>query len=185
MRLVRWLFLAVVVLGLLSACTGASSGARSTAAPGRLATAQAQPPAPLVGRLAPEFSVARLNGEGPLTLGELRGRPVVLNFWATWCGPCRLEMPELDAVYRARKGGIAIVGVQIQDDSGDARAFLQEVGVMFPVARDADGQVQAAYLKRTALPTTFFIDRDGIVRYVQVGPMTSAFIQERLRELES
>ena len=177
------LFVSLLVVGALGGCGVSAARPEPTSSEG-LATAQALPPAPLVGRMAPDFTLPRLNGGGDdLSLSNFRGRPVVLNFWATWCGPCRLEMPELEEAYRASGGDLVVVGVQVRDDAGDPAAFLQEVGVTFPVVRDAEGSVQALYLKRVALPTTFFVDRDGLIRYVQVGPMTKTFIEERVREV--
>ncbi|HYN89923.1 MAG TPA: TlpA disulfide reductase family protein [Ardenticatenaceae bacterium] len=175
--------ISALLLLLLSACARQGTVPVSGDAAQQLATAQALAPAPRTGRLAPDFTAPGIQGAEEIHLGMLRGRPVVLNFWATWCEPCRAELPELEAVYREHGGELAVVGVQIEDDDGDATAFLEEAGVSFPVARDLDGGVQALYLERVALPTSFFIDRDGLIRHVQVGPMNKAFIEERLREL--
>ena len=143
------------------------------------------PPSPRQGFSAPDFSVELLNG-GQVTLSELRGQPVVLNVWATWCPPCRQEMPALEKVYNDFKGqGLILIGLNLtsQDSEKDVIAFVQEFGLSFPVALDRDGTVQRKY-KISGYPTTFFIDREGIIRSVVVGgPMSAALIQSKVEDL--
>jgi peroxiredoxin len=121
------------------------------------------------GALAPDFLLERLDA-GELRLSELRGRPVVLNFWATWCKPCRQEMPRFVEAYdRHRQEGLEIVAVNLQEGKSIAAPFVDDFGVEFPVVVDRDGEVGDRY-RLLGLPTTFFIDRDGIIRGMYTGP---------------
>jgi len=143
------------------------------------------PPSPRQGFSAPDFSVDLLNG-GQITLSGLRGQPVVLNVWATWCPPCRQEMPALEKVYNDfKEQGLVLIGMNLtsQDSEKTVAAFVQEFGLSFPIALDRDGTVQKKY-KISGYPTTFFIDREGTIRSVVVGgPMSAALIQSKVDEL--
>ncbi|MEO5886773.1 MAG: TlpA disulfide reductase family protein [Anaerolineales bacterium] len=143
------------------------------------------PPNPKEGFAAPDFTLDLLDG-GLLTLSELRGHPVVLNFWASWCLPCRSEMPAIEKVYqRYKDAGLVVIGLNLtsQDSESDVRAFVQEFGVTFPVALDRDGSVRDRY-QLLGLPSTFFIDQRGIIRSVVVGgPMSEAIIQSNIEDL--
>ena len=116
------------------------------------------------GAVAPAFSALPYRGTAPVTLAQFRGHPVVLNFWASWCPPCRAEMPALEAAYqRYRARGVVVIGIDGASDTMSAsRRFLMDRGVTYPVGRDNRGQVAAAY-RVTAFPTTFFITAGGRV----------------------
>jgi peroxiredoxin len=121
------------------------------------------------GALAPDFLLGRLDGS-ELRLSDLRGQPVVLNFWATWCAPCRKEIPQfVDASERFRDQGLVVVGVNLQEGKSIVRPYADDFGMDFPIAIDVDGEVGDAY-RLLGLPVTYFIDRDGIVRSVFTGP---------------
>lgn len=138
-----------------------------------------------VGEPAPTFRLPATDGS-VVDLSEMKGQVVVLNFWATWCAPCRVEMPELQAAYQAnQEDGLRIVAIEIRASGSaeESAGLLEERGVRFPNVRDASGLMEERFIRRPAWPTTIFIDREGIVRYVQVGPMTKEFIEERLSEL--
>ncbi|MER2599072.1 MAG: TlpA disulfide reductase family protein [Caldilineales bacterium] len=146
------------------------------------APASALPPAPAVGHPAPDFTLPMLQSDA-LTLADLRGQPVVLNFWASWCGPCRAEMPELQRLHeRLAASGVAVVGVNQGESASTAATYFQTLGLDFPVALDERTGVSQLYLVNS-LPTTFFIDRDGIVRNVFIGPMTDAVLTQTLRSI--
>lgn len=126
---------------------------------------------PIVGRAAPAFDLETLDG-GRLTLAELRGSPVVLNFWASWCIPCREEAPLLTAAARDYEAdGLRVIGVVYQDSAESARDFMARYGQTYPGLLDPDGRTAIDY-GVFGIPETFFIDRDGIVRSRQVGAVT-------------
>ena len=121
------------------------------------------------GELAPNFSAPRFGG-GTLSLMDLRGKGVVMNFFASWCTPCRLEAHGLEATYRKYLArGIVFLGVDIrQDDWDDAHDFLEKFGITYPVIRDVNGEI-AQKFQLLGLPTTYFVDKHGVVRARFVG----------------
>jgi peroxiredoxin len=141
--------------------------------------------APRTGFLAPDFTLDLLGG-GQVTLSELRGQVVVLNLWASWCPPCRAEMPALERTYQAYQDqGVIILGVNstIQDDEGQAAAFVQEYNLSFPIPLDRAGTVSEQY-DLNGLPTTFFIDRQGVIRAVMVGgPLSEATLTSTIEQI--
>jgi peroxiredoxin len=149
------------------------------------ATTQGAIPAPQKGFLAPDFTLATAEGK-MVRLSELRGRPVVLNIWASWCPPCREEMPALERVHQAYQGqGVVILGLNstFQDSREDALAFAAGQGLSFPILFDEQGQATRLYQVR-ALPTTFFIDAQGIIQEVIAGgPMAEALLRIRVEQL--
>ena len=143
------------------------------------------PPNPKAGFAAPDFTLDTLDG-GPLTLAEMRGQPVVLNLWASWCLPCRSEMPAIEKAYqRYKDAGLMVIGLNMtsQDSESDVRAFVQEFGLTFPIVLDRDGSVQSRY-QLLGLPSTYFIDQKGIIRSVVVGgPLSEGTIQSNVEDL--
>ena len=122
----------------------------------------------LTGKPAPDFALKSSTGEN-LRLSEFRGDVVMINFWATWCGPCRQEMPLLDQLYsRYERVGFNLLGVNIDDDSNRAMNMIRELGVSFPVLFDARKEVSKLY-DVDAMPVTVLVDREGNVRYVHQG----------------
>lgn len=122
----------------------------------------------LTGQAAPDFVLKSSSGEN-LRLSEYRGDVVMINFWATWCGPCRQEMPLLDDLY-ARYGrvGFSLLGVNIDDDARRAMQMIDELGVNFPVLFDDTKEVSKLY-RVEAMPVTVLVDRTGTVRHVHHG----------------
>ncbi len=122
----------------------------------------------LAGKPAPDFALKSSTGAN-LRLSEYRGDVVMINFWATWCGPCRQEMPLLDQLYsRYQRVGFSLLGVNIDDDSSRAMDMIHELGVSFPVLFDARKEVSKLY-DVDAMPVTVLVDRDGNVRHVHKG----------------
>jgi peroxiredoxin len=120
------------------------------------------------GTRAPDFTLRRGEG-GNLRLAEQRGRVVMVNFWATWCAPCRQEMPHLEAIHQKyRNAGFVLLGVSVDDDVKKAVDVAAQLGVTFPILLDTDKQVSRSYDLRT-MPSTVLIDRDGQVRFVHRG----------------
>lgn len=120
------------------------------------------------GQPAPDFALKSASGEN-LRLSEYRGDVVMINFWATWCGPCRQEMPLLDELYtRYQRVGFNLLGVNIDDDSAGAMRMVEELGVNFPVLFDSRKEVSKLY-EVEAMPTTVLLDREGRVRHVHHG----------------
>lgn len=118
--------------------------------------------------VAPDFTLKSNSGEN-LKLGEYRGDVVMINFWASWCGPCRQEMPLLDELYqRYQKLGFTILGINVEKDPDKALAMLKDVPVGFPVLFDGDSAVSERY-HLVAMPTTVLVDRDGNMRYQHLG----------------
>lgn len=150
------------------------------------------PVAPEMGSTAPEISLQQLeNGQAgkAVKLSDLRGEPVVVNFWATWCEPCRAEFPEFDAVYREYRESkqLQVIGVNVQDGSTPAQVqqFIAAMGVIYPIwlTGPEDYSVEKAY-KIQAMPTTVFIDRRGVIRQIRIGgPLTREYLQEQLEKI--
>ncbi len=117
---------------------------------------------------APDFTLKSVAGPN-LRLQEQRGQVVMINFWATWCGPCRLEMPHLNRIYdKYRSTGFVLLGVNIDDDPRAAADLAAKLGLRFPVLLDTDKKVSRVY-DMSAMPATLLVDRDGRVRYIHRG----------------
>ncbi len=143
---------------------------------------------PLIARQAPSFTLP-LFGGGTIRLEDLRGKVVFLNFWASWCPPCRAEAKTLEAAWQQYKDQeVVFLGIDIQDTDQDARAFLKEFGITYLNARDASGKVAIEY-GVWGIPETFFIDPQGRITYKQVGalgrPIITAKLDEALRGIVS
>ena len=131
---------------------------------------------------APDFTLARPDG-GEIRLSELRGQVTLLDFWASWCRPCRDEAPALAQAYQEyRERGVEFIGVNLWDDPSDARRFLQEQGHQYPNGIDADGKIAISYGVR-GIPEKFFINRHGQIVRKFSGPMTLELLRQILDEL--
>ncbi len=127
--------------------------------------------APKVGALAPGFTLPTLDGQ-TVSLDEMRGQPVVLNFWATWCRPCCMEMPYLQEAFNQKGEEVRFIAINLGESEGRAREFAQDMGISFIIALDQNGGVGSAYNIR-GIPTTFFIDKKGIICHIRGGAFGS------------
>jgi cytochrome c biogenesis protein CcmG/thiol:disulfide interchange protein DsbE len=135
-------------------------------------------PYELIGKPAPTFTLRRLDTGAPLSFEQMRGRPVVVNFWASWCAPCRAEHGVMHWASQKFGQQVQFVGIVYEDSEPKARAFLKANGVPFPEVVDPDSRIARAY-GVTGVPETFFIDSAGSIHGKHIGPITQeAFIQE-------
>jgi cytochrome c biogenesis protein CcmG, thiol:disulfide interchange protein DsbE len=144
--------------------------------------------APRVGEQAPDFVLRSLDGS-VVRLSDLRGKVVLVNFWATWCGPCKAEMPDLQAVYEQHKDQLIVLAVNAESASVEETRrlvtdFRDELNLTFPIVLDTpEGAVFNQY-KLQGLPDSFFVDRNGIIRSVSIGPMNKETILKKLEETQ-
>lgn len=129
--------------------------------------------------MAPEIALLTLQGNRA-ALSELRGQVVLLNFWATWCGPCRLEMPAIQASYN--DGGFAVLAIDFNEPAQRVQDFADDLHLSFPVLLDPGGEVQALYRVR-GYPTTFFVDEDGVIQILHIGEMSEETLDAYLVQM--
>lgn len=174
----NWMLFSMIVLA-------ASLGWTALTAPVGGATTNGQIPAPREGFMAPDFTLLDAQGVA-VRLSDLRGQVVLVNLWASWCSPCKAEMPAMQKVYddyAARGFTILAVNTTFQDTQENALAFAASRGLTFPILWDTDGGVSQQYQVR-AMPTSFFVDREGIIRRaVFGGPMPEALLRAEVEKL--
>ncbi len=141
--------------------------------------------APQAGFAAPDFTLRTSVGE-EYKLSKLKGNAVLVNLWATWCPPCRAEMPAIEKMYQEYKDqGLVVLAINMtyQDDPASIPLFIQEYGLNFPVLLDETGAVGAAYQLRS-LPSSYFINRTGVIQEVVIGgPMSEALLRTRIEQI--
>ncbi|MBI4667559.1 MAG: TlpA family protein disulfide reductase [Nitrospinae bacterium] len=126
-------------------------------------------PSPMEGKPAPQFSLTTIDGK-PMRLADYRGKVVFLNIWATWCPPCKQEMPSMQALYEHFKGkDFAMLTISIDEKKEDVPPFMKELGLTFPVAVDPEQKVVSQY-GITGVPETYIIDKEGVITHHIVGP---------------
>ena len=138
--------------------------------------------APEAGRPAPGFTLPHLNSDEEVSLASFRGKAVVLNFWASWCGPCKDEAPLLESAWnRYKDHGVVVLGVDAQDFDVDAQRFVDRAGITYPVVRDKHGSTLGHY-GVTGFPETWFIDAQGrIVGEHVAGPLTEEDLERNIK----
>lgn len=177
-RRAKQLLVALIIIGALSLAVGVYGITQQSASSSTAPTEESLIPAFQKGA-APAIVGTTLDGK-PFDLASYRGTPVVLNFWASWCGPCRRELPAIAAFAKAHPE-IQVIGVDYQDSAKDARAFAKERGVTWPSVVD-DGPIGAAY-KVPGLPSTFLIDAQGQLVDRILGEVTEQTLDDRVAEL--
>jgi cytochrome c biogenesis protein CcmG/thiol:disulfide interchange protein DsbE len=135
-----------------------------------------------VGQAAPDFTLETLDGK-TLKLSDLKGKPVMLNFFTSWCSACREEMPALEEVYKEYQAqGFVIVAVNLAESDVAVRAFQQKLGLTFPIVMDRDQRVSRVY-DIVPLPTSYFVDRNGVVRAKWTGALTKQQLKALLQQI--
>jgi peroxiredoxin len=136
------------------------------------------------GNRARDFTLKSLDGE-KVSLSDFRGDVVLINFWATWCGPCRAEIPDFEQVYGNHKDkGLVILGLNQQESPAVIEPFAEELGMTYPVLLDEQGQVMSEY-RILGLPTSVLVDRDGVIQVRHTGTMTANQLESQLDDLLS
>lgn len=159
MKILIRLFLIVVFLFIAGGCNS------STKVVGGIGTE--------IGNLAPDFQLQDMEGQN-VTLSNLRGNPIIINFWASWCGPCREEMPFLQQIYEKwNSEDVLLLTINLRETPSEITEYMQNNDLSFPVLLDVDGSVTQNY-NVIGIPTTFFIDKDGVIQSKRLGPFSSA-----------
>ena len=167
--------LAVVLVGIL-VVQGCKSSSQPITSNGQEATAVVN-----AGESAPDFTLVDLEGN-QVSLSDFRGKTVFVNFWATWCPPCRAEMPEIEAIYQEYKDKeVVVIGIDIMEPEDVVRQYVEQGGYSWTFVLDTSGEVTANY-EVAAIPTSFFIDREGIIQAVNIGAMTKRAMENKLAE---
>ncbi|SCM96103.1 Uncharacterized protein BWINRASL_03300 [Bacillus mycoides] len=140
-----------------------------------------------IGKSAPDFALTKLDGTN-VKLSDLKGKKVILNFWATWCGPCQQEMPDMEAFYKEHKENVEILAINYtpsEKGGGEekVRNFAKEKGITFPILLDKNIDVTTAY-KVITIPTSYFIDTKGVIQDKFIGPMTQKEMEKRVTKLK-
>jgi peroxiredoxin len=134
-----------------------------------------------VGALAPDLTLQDLAGE-TVHLSDYRGQAVLINFWAVWCTFCRVELPEMQAVYDAyRDRGFVILAVDVMDAAADVQEYVTEMGLTFPILLDPEAELTRSYRVR-GLPTSYFVDQNGVIIGRELGPIDKEWMEQYLEQ---
>jgi thiol-disulfide isomerase/thioredoxin len=175
----------LVLTTLVLLAAGVASGFFNRVASGKpdRSSAEAKVPfAPELDSRAPDFMLVTSSGRA-IRLSEFRGRPVLINFWASWCGPCRIEMPTIQERYENFEGaGLVVLAINFDESSDVVAAYGQALGLSFPLVLDPGGEIQKLYRIRS-YPTSFFIDSNGIIRAQHIGVMTGNQLDDNLARI--
>jgi cytochrome c biogenesis protein CcmG/thiol:disulfide interchange protein DsbE len=137
---------------------------------------------PLVGKPAPTFRLAKLSGGAPVDLQDFKGKPVVMNFWATWCVPCMQEHPTLAAASQQLRDEVQFLGVVFDDEEQRVLSFVDENGSPYPALMDPEGKTAVAFGVQ-GVPETYFIDRQGLIVSKYVGPLDPDTLARELQKV--
>ena len=136
---------------------------------------------PEIGSAAPDFELQTLDGE-KMNLSSLLGHTVLINFWATWCGPCRTEMPAIESRFEAYQDQMTILAVNFDEPEDDVQSFAKELNLTFPILLDPGAKVQDLYRVR-GYPTTFLVDSQGIIQVMHIGVMSEKQLDGYLKQI--
>ncbi len=177
---VRYTFVvALLCLLVLFGCKDKSVDSAGTPTPSADTVTEAKEYVGKVGDVAVPFTVTTFSGE-PFSLVDARGNPVVINMWASWCGPCKYEAPELQRAYEAYKdSGVLFLGVALQDSVENSMDFIEHFGWSFPAGPDDTGDIMKAY-RVMAIPMTFIVNANGVVSYIHIGAIDEETIAREL-----
>jgi len=169
----------IAILGMILTTGLVITGCTTTSS----SNSSSEPTPTAVTNAAPDFQLQNLDGQS-ITLSDFRGKPVVVNFWATWCGPCAFEMPFVQEIYDERSGeGLIVLAINVGESASEVEQFMQNHDLSIPVLLDTDRAVSWQYNIR-AFPTTFFIDKDGIIQDKVIGAFpTKKALESRLSEI--
>ncbi len=188
----RWVAVAFIGVGLVFGLAAGAviffglPGARWAGAPAAAplsatATVGAPAPAPVVGAPAPNFSLQTLDGQ-TVSLADFRGRTVLVNFWATWCGPCEAEMPAIQDRYQTfQTSGLTVLAVNLAEPAADVRAFVERLGLSFTILLDPAETVFDQY-RVQGYPTSFFVDPEGVIQNLRIGYMADDQLDHYLQQ---
>jgi cytochrome c biogenesis protein CcmG, thiol:disulfide interchange protein DsbE len=133
-----------------------------------------------LGRHAPDKVLPRLDGSGTGSIATFRGKWVLVNFWASWCGPCRKEAPALESFQRRHAPGFTVLGIDLDDATGDARSFVAQYGLTYPQLRDGDGRERRDAYAMTGFPESFLVDPRGNLALIHRGPLTPEYLRDHV-----
>ncbi|GBE58011.1 thiol-disulfide oxidoreductase ResA [bacterium BMS3Abin01] len=171
--------IAIIILATVLLVAGCSATERTgSSSSSKSGSSSSTPPA------APDFTVKTLDGK-TVSMSDFKGKPVVLNFAASWCGPCEIEAPVLAKGYEKYKDRVAFIGLAVKDDEDSQRYFADKHGLKFPIGMDPSGDIVYSYQKAgkvsmSGIPTTFFIDRDGNIKTFWVGPLSQSNLDQMI-----
>lgn len=134
-----------------------------------------------IGKIAPNFELEDISGN-KVQLNDFRGKAILLNFWASWCAPCRIEMSEFQNIYDSNPNEIVVIGVNLQENKDNIEEFVKKLGITFPILLDPDSEVKSLYDIFTQ-PVTYFIDKDGKIVDKKFGPLTIEEINEKVSKI--
>jgi cytochrome c biogenesis protein CcmG, thiol:disulfide interchange protein DsbE len=134
-----------------------------------------------VGSTAPDFVLRDLDGND-VALSDYRGKPLLINFWATWCPPCRQELPLIQRTYEANIGAFEVLGVDVREEPVRVRLMVSEFSLTYNTVLDTDGKVAISY-KATSFPTSFFLDKNGVIKSIRIGELTETTMRGEVAKI--
>ncbi len=178
--MVKKIIAAVLLLGLLTVAIVQAVDKKSVTKENTTDPASQQSEDLKIGTKAPDFELKTLSGE-TVKLSSFKGKKVMLNFWATWCPPCKAEMPEMEQFYKQGNNDVVILAVNI-DTENDVKGFADKNGITFPILLDKENKVNGMY-QIISIPTTFFIDRNGVIKNKYTGSMKQDMMKQFTDEI--